>query len=97
MTQSYREDNTMIDDIKRSKSPSEAADSNNSTNIEVSTKLERAFDGFMSFSFSFSSIAVITSLCLVIDYGLNTGGPSVIVLWLDHCFNIHDMHMRIHG
>ena len=33
----------------------------------------------MSFSFGFSSVAVITSLALVINYGLITGGPVVIV------------------
>ena len=34
----------------------------------------------MSFSFTFSSIAVITSLCLVINFGLETGGP-VVMTW----------------
>jgi amino acid transporter len=33
----------------------------------------------MSFSFGFSSIAVVTSLCLVINFGLQTGGPVVMV------------------
>jgi amino acid transporter len=37
----------------------------------------------MSFSFCFSSIAVITSLCLVIGFGLKTGGPAVMIWgWL---------------
>jgi amino acid transporter len=34
----------------------------------------------MSFSFCYSSIAVITSLCLVINFGLETGGP-VVMIW----------------
>lgn len=37
----------------------------------------------MSFSFGYSSIAVITSLCLVINFGLKTGGPMVMIWgWL---------------
>ena len=44
-----------------------------------STHLERGLNAFMSFSFCFSSIAVITSLCLVINFGLETGGPVVMV------------------
>ena len=41
----------------------------------------------MSFSQTFSSIAVTTSLSLVINYGLNTGGPAVMVYgWIVSSF-----------
>ncbi|CDW80970.1 uncharacterized amino-acid permease-like [Stylonychia lemnae] len=40
----------------------------------------------MSFTFCFSSIAVITSLALVINYGLTTGGPVIMVWgWIVSC------------
>lgn len=41
--------------------------------------LEKGLNAFMAFSFGFSSIAVITSLCLVVNFGLETGGPVVMV------------------
>ncbi len=45
----------------------------------ASATLAKGFDAFMAFSFGFSSIAVVTSLCLVINFGLETGGPVVMV------------------
>jgi amino acid transporter len=42
--------------------------------------LEKGLNAFMAFSYGFSSIAVITSLCLVIKFGLETGGP-VVMIW----------------
>ena len=40
----------------------------------------------MSFSFCFSTVAVITSLSVVINYGLTTGGPVVMVWgWIISC------------
>lgn len=46
----------------------------------VHSHLKKGLNAFMSFSFCFSSIAVITSLCLVINFGLETGGP-VVMTW----------------
>ena len=46
----------------------------------IHSHLMKGFNAFMSFSFCFSSIAVITSLCLVINFGLETGGP-VVMTW----------------
>eukprot|EP00347_Sterkiella_histriomuscorum_P006675 403351864 len=55
-------------------------------NIGYKQELYRGFNSFMSFSFCFSSIAVISSLSLVINYGLETGGPAVMVWgWIISC------------
>lgn len=48
-------------------------------NTVYKSELFIGFNSFMSFSFCFSSVAVITSLSFVINYGLVTGGPAVMV------------------
>jgi amino acid transporter len=50
------------------------------TSNKLHSHLKQGLNAFMSFSFCYSSIAVITSLCLVINFGLETGGP-VAMTW----------------
>jgi hypothetical protein len=43
-------------------------------------ELLRGINGFMAFSFCFTAVSVISSLSLVLDFGLRTGGP-VMMTW----------------
>jgi amino acid transporter len=42
-------------------------------------ELYRGFNAFMSFSFCFTAVAVISSSSLLFDYGLNNGGPAIMI------------------
>lgn len=42
-------------------------------------ELYRGFNAFMSFSFCFTAVAVVSAISLVFDYGLSTGGPAVMI------------------
>jgi amino acid transporter len=42
-------------------------------------ELYRGFNAFMSFSFNFTAVAVISSSSLLFSYGLTTGGPAVMI------------------
>lgn len=49
--------------------------------------LYRGFNAFMSFSFCFTAVAVITCTSVLFGYGLTTGGPVVIIWgWLIGAF-----------
>jgi len=42
-------------------------------------ELFRGFNGFMNFSFCFTSVSVVSSCAVLVGYGLTTGGPVVMV------------------
>jgi amino acid transporter len=41
--------------------------------------LHRGLDSFMNFAFGFTEVAVLASVCITFGFGLNSGGPSVLV------------------
>ena len=43
-------------------------------------ELHRGFNAFMSFSFCFTAVAVISGCSVLFPYGLQTGGP-VVMIW----------------
>jgi hypothetical protein len=43
-------------------------------------ELHRGLSAAMNFAFGFTEVAALASVCLTYGYGLNTGGPR-IVLW----------------
>jgi amino acid transporter len=43
-------------------------------------ELHRGFNAFMNFSFTFTSVAVISSITVTFGTGLITGGP-VVLIW----------------
>ena len=46
-------------------------------------ELRRGFNGLMSFSFCYTAVAVLSSISLLYGYGLQTGGPAVMMWgWL---------------
>lgn len=42
-------------------------------------ELHRGFNALMSFSFCFTAVACISSISLLFGYGLNVGGPAVMI------------------
>ena len=42
-------------------------------------ELYRGFNAFMNFSFCFTAVAVVSSCSLLFSFGLETGGPVVMV------------------
>ncbi len=43
-------------------------------------ELHRGFNGFMNFSFCFTAVSAISGCSLLFAYGLETGGP-VVMIW----------------
>lgn len=43
-------------------------------------ELYRSFSSFMNFSFTFTAVAVVSSVTVMFPYGLLTGGP-VVMIW----------------
>jgi amino acid transporter len=42
-------------------------------------ELRRGLNGLMSFSFCFTTVAVLSSISILYGYGLGTGGPAVLI------------------
>eukprot|EP00347_Sterkiella_histriomuscorum_P009672 403340314 len=54
-------------------------DDDNGKSSQYKQELHRGLNSFMSFSISFTNVACISSLAMMIDFGLVTGGPVIML------------------
>eukprot|EP00455_Lapot_gusevi_P044400 TRINITY_DN553_c0_g2_i6.p1 TRINITY_DN553_c0_g2~~TRINITY_DN553_c0_g2_i6.p1 ORF type:complete len:382 (+),score=64.56 TRINITY_DN553_c0_g2_i6:133-1278(+) len=61
------------------KSGAQTEEDNSLEEMGYKQELYRGFNAFMSFSFCFTAVACVSSISILFNYGLATGGPAVMV------------------